>query len=783
MTLYILKYNNYYNRIVKREVDLSSYLTKGELVAQFNTNYAPGDGVSMRQVINSEAYGDYAIYAEGNTIVSRWFIIEASRNCKGQFGLTLRRDLVVDNFDTVLNADCFIEKAILPDSDPMIFNKEQMTVNQIKSFVKPIKDASHLAYIVGYIDKGFNQEKHTIPKSALATVNTLAGFESDWGSSTTIYDKTSLNPTWQINTKGYVSSFPAYYTENVRFDKNNNITNVTEPDYNTNILVDINDYETLNNTIKSADKTNLINALSQDSPKTIKDMSTLLSYNGKLVLDTENSTYYKINITSVADKFTYNVPASGTSYNALNVITKSVVKVDANDKAFVIEVQGNKYSYTKTEVSVDSYEYTIDVNHQSLSDQIYDMFVIPYWTGKLTTTLIGVGTTQAFGLDGAKAGLAVANDLIKVNSSNGKLKDIQILPYFPMPSIVTEDSSFGFPISEIKLPDTTYVSWIKDSKGNNVNGIIWCNQSQFSFTRQIKADLGETIPYTDNAKLSNECDLIRLVAPNHQSMFEFNPAKNGSKANDLILEVECTYKPYQPSIHIKPQFDKLYGPNDLYKDERGLLFSGDFSMTQGTDAWTQYKRQNVNYLNIFDRQIQNMEVNNKIQNTQSGISSALGAIGAGVGVGAITGNVGGGIFAGVTSGLAGAADLGMQKALQSEALDYKKDMFNYQLGNIKALPDTISKIDAFNNVFALWPIVEYYTCTDEEKKAVANKIAYNSMSVGRIGKIKDFKDNKWSYGDITSKGYIKGSLIRVEIDEDTQYVNELANEIYKGVYF
>ena len=57
------------------------------------------------------------------------------------------------------------------------------------------------------------------------------------------------------------------------------------------------------------------------------------------------------------------------------------------------------------------------------------------------------------------------------------------------------------------------------------------------------------------------------------------------------------------------------------------------------------------------------------------------------------------------------------------------------------------------------------------------------MSVGRIGKIKDFIGNKWSYEDITSKGYIKGSLIRVDIDEDTHYINELANEIYKGVYF
>lgn len=785
MDLYILKYNNYYNRIVKREVDLSSYLTAGTLIhTQYNVNYAPGDGVNMRQVLNSETYGDYAIYADGNTIVSRWFIIEASRNCKGQFGLTLRRDLVVDNFDTVLNADCFIEKAILPDNDPMIFNKEQMTVNQIKSFVKPIKDASHLAYIVGYVDKSFNQEKHVIPKSSLATVNTLEGFETDWGEKSGLYDQNSLNPTWEIYSKQFAQSVNYLYV----LSETNSYTKKL---YSSNIVSglsnEVHEVDKVFNTLKSKVNYNTLkNALIQDNPENqIKDMSTLLSYNGKIVLDTKNATYYRINITSISDKYTYKVPASGHSYDALKALTDQTVMTGTpNEKAFVVEVQGMKYTYTKTKVSLDSYEYTIDINHQTLNDQIYDMFVIPYWTDIATHTFIGVGTaTNLLGGDGAKAGLAVANDLIKTNSSNGKLKDIQILPYFPMQSILVESTEFYPPTTEIKLPDATYVSWIKDSKGKDVNAIIWCNQSQFSFTRQIKADLGETIPYTDNVKLSNECDLIRLVAPNHQSMFEFNPAKNGSKANDLILEVECTYKPYQPSIHVKPQFDKLYGPNDLYKDERGLLFSGDFSMTQGTDAWTQYKRQNVNYLNIFDRQIQNMEVSNKIQNTQSIVSGVVGALGAGVGVGVATGNAGLGIGAGLLSGIGGAIDYGMQRELQNEALDYKRDMFNYQLGNIKALPDTISKIDAFNNVFALWPIIEYYTCTEEEKKAVANKIAYNSMSVGRIGKIKDFKDNKWSYGDITSKGYIKGSLIRVDIDEDTHYINELANEIYKGVYF
>ena len=67
-----------------------------------------GCGVNTTHVVgvgNVEVYngsGDYLIAVEStdtiDSIVSRWFIIEASRNCKGQFGLTLRRDLVVDNF-------------------------------------------------------------------------------------------------------------------------------------------------------------------------------------------------------------------------------------------------------------------------------------------------------------------------------------------------------------------------------------------------------------------------------------------------------------------------------------------------------------------------------------------------------------------------------------------------------------------------------------------------------------------------------------------------------------
>ena len=121
--------------------------------------------------------------------------------------------------------------------------------------------------------------------------------------------------------------------------------------------------------------------------------------------------------------------------------------------------------------------------------------------------------------------------------------------------------------------------------------------------------------------------------------------------------------------------------------------------------------------------------------------------------------------------------------LHNEALDYKKDMFGYQLDNIKALPYSISKTTAYTYNNKIFPIIEYYTCTEEEKKAFANKIAYNGMTVGVIDKIINYANNTWSYKDITDKGYVKARLIRVEgIDDDTNLLNSLADEVFKGFY-
>ena len=97
MDLYLLKFNNYYNRIVKKFDTLAEYLSapyyNGDVVE--NLAFDPNDNVNTYQIVNTNYSCDYAVLADGNTIVSRWFVIETKRLRNRQWQLQLRRDLIV----------------------------------------------------------------------------------------------------------------------------------------------------------------------------------------------------------------------------------------------------------------------------------------------------------------------------------------------------------------------------------------------------------------------------------------------------------------------------------------------------------------------------------------------------------------------------------------------------------------------------------------------------------------------------------------------------------------
>lgn len=112
------------------------------------------------------------------------------------------------------------------------------------------------------------------------------------------------------------------------------------------------------------------------------------------------------------------------------------------------------------------------------------------------------------------------------------------------------------------------------------------------------------------AKQTNDCNLYRLSAGNYSAMFEFSPAKGGGFNGWLV---DCTYKPFQPWIHVIPELGFLYGDNFIKIDDaRGLICGGDYSLTQLSDVWANYKLNNKTYQEAFDRTIAHMEVDNSI---------------------------------------------------------------------------------------------------------------------------------------------------------------------------
>ena len=152
-------------------------------------------------------------------------------------------------------------------------------------------------------------------------------------------------------------------------------------------------------------------------------------------------------------------------------------------------------------------------------------------------------------------------------------------------------------------------------------------------------------------------------------------------------------------------------------------------------------------------------------------ASAGGALGFG-GPGAIVGGI-----AGAAAGVAGGIlDIQAAKRTFAETLDYTKDLYNYNLQNIQAMPKTLSRVSAYNIDNLYVPFIEVYDCSEIEKRALINKIIYNGMTIMRIGQLKDFVDTEEEH-------YYKIRLIRVnEESEDFHEYAELAAEANRGFF-
>ena len=787
-TIYLLKYNNYYNRIVKKEDTLGAYLTQDYLLDTFeNINFVPADGVDTTLVVKHVGPNpDYLIVADGNDIESRWFVVESDIIRGGQYKLTLHRDVIVDSYNLVVNAPCFIEKATLSNSDPFIFNGEDMTFNQIKQSETLLKDETQSAWVVGYIPKDAFPDGATVTGDAILDDSadiTVAGIENweyyqyqntDFNALLTDYTTTgevrikvtSSSATAPLKdvpfgiTKGGIA-----YLDTITPGAGSPGYSVTVP-YNQNDTIYAAE-KAIKNGCPQQWNTGVVKASILLSLKeyigahSITEISDFTSLNNKILYDSNTQLYSRVILSKEIKNESVRINSS-TIPNLYTYLDEKITKeVSADGMTFTIEGAANVNTY-KTDFSYEAYRITLEQIPQQvtatiskpearyhLEDQPYDMFAIPY-SDDLEIYKNG---TKLFN---ANKSIAV-NIATQITAATGSANvyDVQLLPYCPVRYCILADGTF-----DVK---TAKVDYVQDKNKNNIGIILWATTS--SFTVNINKEITSI-----NPKIENMTDRWRLCSPNFNGQFEFSVAMNGGVD---YFNVDCTYKPFNPYIHVNPNFKKMYGQD--FNDARGLICAGDFSLPQVTNAWADYQLNNKNYENIFNREIQNLQVQQKAQRIGD-IASTFGGVFGGAAGGALAG-VGGAVVGGLISAAGGAADIAINEKLRAEAMDYKRDMFGMQMGNIQALPSNITKTTAFTYNNKIFPILEYYTCTDEEKTALANKLKYNGMTVGRIGKISDYLTN-------ANEQYIKGRIIRIEgVSDDFHYYKAISDEIYKGAFF
>lgn len=283
----------------------------------------------------------------------------------------------------------------------------------------------------------------------------------------------------------------------------------------------------------------------------------------------------------------------------------------------------------------------------------------------------------------------------------------------------------------------------------------------------------------DNAlglKVENECDFQRLVSPNYNGMFQFKKARMADGIH--TINIDCTYKPYQPYIKLNPDFSGLYGKD--WDDSTGLICAGDFSIPMINDPFINYALQNKNYQAIFARGIENLDVNQQIAKEQQQFQGIVGTLAGGV-AGGVAGAKAGpygaiaGAAAGITAGAIGfELDRRWLERQQAEAKDVAIDNFNYQLGNIQALPQSITKSSPLSYNNKIWPILEFFSCTDTEKEMLRNKLKWDGMTIMAVGTLDEY---------LVPDGYVKGKLIRIEnVKDDSHVVDEIYRMIDRGFY-
>ena len=787
-TCYLLNFNNYYNREYKKLYNLSDYLDYMKY-SWSNVNFNPGDGITTSIPVNYDGEVNYLILTDDSlpnlygqeSIVSRWFITESKFTRMGQRVLTLRRDILVD-YSTMATATVFAERGYVPNTNNLIYNSEGNSYNQIKKSEKLIKDESGSAWLVGYLAPNvFDSGNVTIQGSnsevqydySFATIDemNLAFPGVNLVPTTLYYNFGSLYLKFYSLAEGqpylwradYPSDMLTYETASVpEADVTMVIPRVNLEDAHSFLLSNL-----LMPSVANIISEKLVLDYSNVSRASITKIINNQNVIARVGTPTSGYTYYQLTVGTSQTIRQQRDIRSTTASNTFEYLTSIFTQLDNTTLAlgtpdrYTLESLESYFSCYWRNIPVESNTIELKTTAEKVDSSPYYCFAIPYQEAKV------IKGNETITTDPRESLLLARNIATQLGTF---CYDVQLLPYFPLQSYI---DSMGR-IDTTTMPDGT-VEVLKSAEGVARTFLFWITKPNFSFA------VPDTIVYSSEPKIQNETQFCRLNSPNYAASFDFSVAKN--KGVDY-WQVDCSYKPYQPYIHVAPNWRGLYGSD--FNDARGLICTGDFSIDLMTDKWQEYQIQNKNYNEIFNRQIQSLDLQQSIAKRQEifgavagSLSGAMSGATTGALAGGLPGAIGGGIAGLGISAVGGVMDIIDSQKLRDDARSSQFDMFHYQLGNVKALPNTLTKVSTYNINNKIYPFYEIYEATPEEIGALRQQLNWRGYNLGIIGQLSDFQ--------VEGK-YFKGKLIRLEEVHDVSLgdnhlLENYNSELQQGVYW
>ena len=785
--LYLKDYNSYFNRLVKKEDNYEGYIDAVEdYYITPDINFNPNDGLSTQLTVNWELdwQPNYVVVLdEYNNIASRWFIMNWVRNRNGQYRTTVKRDIVVDSLDKIQEAPMFVQKGIITNPEsPFLFNSEGGSYNQIKKQEILLKETD-TPWLVGYLNREYSETKTFSAIQNVTGATELASLPIKLNDSENIsagaYFYASTGDDLIGGNVEWAGAAMPCRSAYVLYNENEDTISIRDVDdtsgnafgssykqvFGTKDSVFASDsenfdpgYDAFTQYIKRFEQATKL-ALSdfkiakgKDS-LTNEEIANLTEISNTPLYNSVTQKYYRMFI-SEGDVETaiFEVSNKETEVALWTILDGAGTAFCNNSKwnkvansKYYVKTPLKKYNIVFTEITVGEISTSISASRNRPIDAPYDIFAIPF-------------NQDTYNL---------ANQMIQGLSKN--LYDMQILPYCPARQLFVEgeiDYSLGVEnVDYTNIANTNYKMVYPTFCSGSIRIVNPIAVSSQPLAR----------------KIAHETSLYRLCSPNYNGIFEFSPYENFGVE---YFNVDYTYKPYVPYIRVAPSFKGLYG--QFNNDIRGLIFNGDFSVTMLSDEWKNYETQNKNFLNSFNRNIESMdrlrryemhgEIASVITGTVSGAAS--GAL-TGSLMGGVPGAIVGGVVGGVTSAVGGVSDAILSQKSYQENKANQIAQFNYTLGNIKARPDTLTKVGAYNISNKYFPIIEIFEATQEEKNALRNKIKYDGMTVMAIGTMAEYSNRLIS----TEPAYFKAQLIRAEeLGYDYNYFSNLCSELEKGVY-